>query len=122
MARYEHLPIYKTTYDLFLNVLQMTKSFPKDYRYTLGEHFHLTAIKLLKQVYLTNNAKDKVESLQLLLSYIQEMGVLIRAAHDLKILGDTRFFDLIQKRDSLEKQTTGWLKSFESKARVLSPV
>lgn len=122
MARYEHLPIYKTTYDLFIDVLQVTKTFPKDYRYTLGEHFHDSAIKLLKQVYITNSAKDKVESLKLLLCYIQELGVLIRAAHDLKILGDNRFFALIQKRDSLEKQSTGWLKSFENTARVCSPV
>ena len=120
MARYEHLPIYKTTYDLFIDVLQVTKTFPKDYRYTLGEHFHHSAIKLLKQVYITNSAKDKAESLRLLLCYIQELGVLIRAAHDLKILGDNRFFTLIQKRDSLEKQSTGWLKSFENTARVLS--
>lgn len=122
MARYEHLPIYKTTYDLFIDVLQVTKTFPKDYRYTLGEHFHQSAIKLLKQVYITNTARDKVESLKLLLCYIQELGVLIRAAHDLKILGDTRFFSLIQKRDSLEKQSTGWLKSFENTAGVCSPV
>lgn len=122
MARYEHLPIYKTTYDLFIDVLQVTKTFPRDYRYTLGEHFHHSAIKLLKQVYITNTAKDKVESLKLMLAYIQELGVLIRAAHDLKILGDNRFFDLIQKRDSLEKQSTGWLKSFENNARVCSPV
>ena len=80
MARYEHLPIYKTTYDLFIDVLQVTKTFPKDYRYTLGEHFHHSAIKLLKQVYITNTAKDKAESLKLLLCYIQELGVLIRAA------------------------------------------
>lgn len=122
MARYEHLPIYKTTYDLFINVLQVTKTFPRDYRYTLGEHIHLAAIKLLKQVYLTNTAKDKIESLKLLLCFVQELGVLIRAAHDLKIMADNRFFDLIQKRDSLERQTTGWLKSFEGKAGVCPPV
>ncbi len=122
MARYEHLPIYKTTYDLFMDVLQVTKTFPKDYRYTLGEHFHLSAIKLLKQVYITNTAKDKGESLRLMLSYIQEIGVLIRAAHDLKILGDNRFYSLILKRDSLEKQSTGWLKAFENTAGVCSPI
>ncbi len=122
MARYEHLPIYKTTYDLFLAVLQVTKTFPRDYRYTLGEHFHISAIKLLKQVYITNTARDKIESLKVLLNYIQELGVLIRAAHDLKIMGDNRFFELIQKRDSLEKQSTGWLKSFEHNAGIYSSV
>ena len=114
MARYEHLPIYKTSYDLFIDVLKLTKSFPKDYRYSLGEHFHDTVIKLLKQVYITNTAKDKVESLKLLLNFIQEIGVLIRASHDLKILSDSRFFTLIEKRDSLEKQATGWLKNCEN--------
>ena len=38
MARYEHLPIYKATYDLLLAAMQGTKSFPREYKYTLGQN------------------------------------------------------------------------------------
>ena len=111
MARYEHLPIYRTTYDLFIDVLQVTKTFSRDYRYTLGGNLHEIAIKLLKQVYIINSARDKVDALNQMLLYIQELGVLLRASHDLKIMAENRFFALIEKRDSLEKQATGWQKA-----------
>lgn len=122
MARYEHLPIYKAAYDLFIESLQITKTFPRDYRYTLGEHFHNTAIDLLKSVYKTNSVKNKSDSLKELLYFAQEMGILIRAAHDLKIMADNRFLAMIEKRDNIEKQATGWLKSFENNAGISSSV
>ena len=37
MARYQHLPIYKMTYELLLKVMNITKNFPKEFKYTLGE-------------------------------------------------------------------------------------
>ena len=120
MARYEHLPIYKAAYDLFIESLQITKTFPRDYRYTLGEQFHKTAVNLLKCVYRTNVAKNKTDSIKEIIYYAQEMGILIRASHDLKILADNRFLVLIEKRNSIEKQAAGWLKSFENSAGISS--
>jgi len=37
MAQYEHLPIYKQTYDLLLRIMTATKNFPREYKYTLGQ-------------------------------------------------------------------------------------
>lgn len=122
MARYEHLPIYKAAYDLFIEALQTTKTFPKDYRYTLGEHFHKSAIELLKCVYKTNITKNKVDLIKEIMYLAQEIGVLTRAAHDLKIMSDNRFVSMIEKRDNIEKQATGWLKSFINNAGVSSSV
>ncbi len=114
MARYEHLPIYKASYDLFIESLQITKTFSRDYRYTFGGHFHNTAIEVLKLVYKINSVQDKPAAIKELLYKINEMGILIRAAHDLKIMADNRFLSLIEKRDCIEKQAQGWLKSFEN--------
>lgn len=94
--------------------MQITKTFPRDYRYTLGEHFHNSAINLLKSIYKANMAKDKTEILKEVLYLTLEMGLLIRAAHDLKIIAENRFLYMIEKRDNIEKQATGWLKSFEN--------
>lgn len=122
MARYEHLPIYKAAYDLFIEALQVTKTFPRDYRYTLGEHFHSSAIELLKCVYKTNMSKNKTDLIKEIMYFAQELGVLIRAAHDLKIMSDNRFVSMIEKRDNIEKQATGWLKSFANNAGISSSV
>ena len=37
MAQYQHLPIYKTTYELLVVVTRATAGFPKAYKYSLGE-------------------------------------------------------------------------------------
>ena len=37
MAQYQHLPIYKTTYELLQLVTRATSSFPKAYKYSLGD-------------------------------------------------------------------------------------
>ena len=37
MARYDHLPIYKSIYDLNLYFFKLAKGFPKDYKYGLAK-------------------------------------------------------------------------------------
>ena len=37
MAQYQHLPIYKQTYDILLRTMMATKEFPREYKYTLGQ-------------------------------------------------------------------------------------
>jgi hypothetical protein len=37
MAQYTHLPIYKTTYDLLNLVTKKIKTFPRDFKYSLGD-------------------------------------------------------------------------------------
>jgi len=44
MSRYDELPVYKASYDLLLEIFKFTKSFAKDYKYTVGES--------LKNIYL----------------------------------------------------------------------
>lgn len=36
MARYEHLPIYKTAMDLAIHLEQVVRSFSRYHKYTLG--------------------------------------------------------------------------------------
>jgi len=37
MALYYELPVYKDTYQLILFVYGITKEFPREYKYTLGQ-------------------------------------------------------------------------------------
>ena len=41
MAQYQHLPIYKATYDLLARVTQVTAGFSKAYKYSLGDRLRL---------------------------------------------------------------------------------
>ena len=39
----ENLPIYRVTYELLTKVMQYTKNFNKDYKFSLGKKLHVTA-------------------------------------------------------------------------------
>lgn len=40
MAQYQHLPIYKVTYELLAQITKVTKDFPRDYKHSLRKHGH----------------------------------------------------------------------------------
>jgi hypothetical protein len=35
MANYEHLPVFRTSYDLLVDLFKVTKLFEKEYKYTI---------------------------------------------------------------------------------------
>ena len=59
MAQYQHLPIYKQTYDILLRTMAATKDFPREYKYTLGQKIKDELIELVVMIYRANSAADK---------------------------------------------------------------
>ncbi len=59
MAQYQHLPIYKQTYDILLRTMTATKEFPREYKYTLGQKIKDELIELVVMIYRANSAADK---------------------------------------------------------------
>ncbi len=59
MAQYEHLPIYKQTYDILLRTLTATKDFPREYKYTLGQKIKDELIEIVVLIYRANSARNK---------------------------------------------------------------
>ena len=71
MAQFQHLPIYKQTYDVLLRTMSATKDFPREYKYTLGQ-------KIVELIALDAVAKDgKID-----LSKIQIEGVIVKVLKD----------------------------------------
>ena len=111
MAQYQHLPIYKLTYDLLLKIIHLTKNFPRDYKYTLGQKLKDEIIELVIIIYKANSSKDKEKHIEMILENIQVVQLLIRLSHDIKILPRKQYADIAEKVDSLALQAQGWLKS-----------
>lgn len=111
MAQYQHLPIYKLTYDLLLKIIHVTKNFPRDYKYTLGQKLKDEIIELVIMIYKANSSKDKEKHIEMILENIQVVQLLIRLSHDIKILPRKQYADIAEKVDSLARQAQGWLKS-----------
>jgi hypothetical protein len=111
MAQYQHLPIYKLTYDVLLRVMTATKDFPREYKYTLGQKLKDELIELVILIYRANSARDKALHIETILERVQAIQLLMRLAHDMRILPRRHYAALSEMTDSLAKQAQGWLRS-----------
>jgi len=111
MAQYEHLPIYKQTYDVLLRVMIATKDFPREYKYTLGQKIKDELTEIIILIYRANSAENKKSHIQEILERIQAVQLLMRLSHDMKILSRRHYAALSEMTESLGKQAQGWLKS-----------
>jgi hypothetical protein len=51
-------------YKLILVLFEVTKDFPKEYKFTLGQDIKRDGINLVRSIYRANKAKNKVEYLE----------------------------------------------------------
>ena len=58
MAQYQHLPIYKQTYDILLRTMVATRDFPREYKFTLGQRIKDELIELVVMIYRANSAME----------------------------------------------------------------
>jgi hypothetical protein len=91
--------------------MQVTKNFPREYKYTLGQKMKDESIELVVLIYRANSAKDRHASIGEIIERVQVLQLLMRLAHDLGILQRKHYADLAEKTDSLARQAQGWLRS-----------
>lgn len=63
MALYDTLPVYKDVYALILLIYDVTKEFPREYKYTLGQDMKRDGLQLVRSIYRANKYQEKTEHL-----------------------------------------------------------
>jgi hypothetical protein len=111
MALYSELPIFKKSYDLLLYVFQLTKLFPKEYKYTLGEKMKTELLDMIVSVFHANKTQNKVLFLDQVQTHIETIRIVLRISHDLKIIPTKKFAHASLLLESVSKQTVGWKRS-----------
>jgi hypothetical protein len=111
VAQYQHLPIYKQTYDVLLRTMVATKHFPREYKFTLGQRLKDELIELVVIIYRANSAINKQQHIEWILERIQAIQLLMRLSHDMKVLPRNHYAALAEMTDTLGRQAQGWLKS-----------
>ena len=81
MAQYQHLPIYKLTYDILLRIMQVTKDFPREYKYTLGQKLKDETTELIVLIYRANSTKDKIRHIDEIIERVQLVQLLMRLCY-----------------------------------------
>jgi len=112
MARYQHLPIYKTSYELLQRVVFMTKEFPREFKFTIGQKLRDEVLDLLVLIYRANNVKDRLLVLSGLLEKILVIELLVRLCRDMRLFSKKHYAGLVEMTESIARQAEGWKKSF----------
>ena len=54
MATYDRLPVYRASYDFLVEAFAFVKTFPREYKYTLGESVKRELLDMIRAVYRAN--------------------------------------------------------------------
>ena len=116
MARYKHLPIYRSSYELLVKVTRLSRHFQRDFKYTLGDSLREETIKLVLAIYRANSASDKTHLIELVLEQVQILDLILRLCRDMRLLSTEAYTECVILTDSLSQQAQGW-KSSSRKSR-----
>ncbi len=108
MARYEHLPVYKATYDLNLYFFRLSQNFPKDFKYGLGMEVRSLLTELLDLIIITNSTKNKCPVIEKAILTLERLKFKARLLHDLKVMRLKSYEFFFVSLTDLSKQLGKW--------------
>jgi len=112
MATYNHLPVYKASYDLLVELFRFTKEFSREYKYTLGESIKKETIEMITGIYRANSSYSKKEIIQSTREKVEVIRLFLRLLKDLRQINLKKFVRLNEKIESVSKQLSAWQKKF----------
>jgi len=111
MALYYHLPVYKASYDLLVEIFQFTKNFSREYKYTIGQDLKKQTTEMILNIYRANSTTNKSEVIQKARENIEVISLFMRLLKDLKQVNIKKFVQINELIESVSKQLTAWQKS-----------
>lgn len=115
MARYEHLPVYKATYDLNLYFFKLSNNFPKDFKYGLGMEVRGLLTELLDLIIVANSTEDKRATLERASLTLERLRFKVRLLRDLKVMKIKSYEFFFVSVADISKQVTKWHDYAKSK-------
>ncbi len=111
MANYIELPVYKATYDLLLQIFELTNKLAREYKFTLGEKLKNETTELLSNIYRANRISEKSKLLETARENLELVRLYIRILFDTKQIGSKKHIFINQSIEKVSKQLAGWHKS-----------
>ena len=111
MATYDHLPVYKASYDLLVEIFRFTKNFNREYKYTIGESLKNETIGMITNIYRANSSYTRKPIIQSARENVETVRLFMRLLKDLRQVNIEKFVDVNEKIESVSKQLSAWQKS-----------
>ena len=115
MANYTELNVYKATYSLLYELLSASKSFNRDFKYTLGENLKNEMIDAMMYIWRANSVYDKEGNIASAREKIEKCRLYIRLLFDLRQISLEHFTKWNIAIQNISKQLAGWDKSQKPK-------
>ena len=107
MARYEHLPIYKSAMDLAVYMEKQVRNMSRYNKYTIGAEIRKRAITCMSFVVRANSSVNKEPVLE-------ELKQIIQLAKETEALASFGIYkETLEKVTAIMRQNEGWLKSMK---------
>jgi hypothetical protein len=87
MGLAEELPVYKKSYDLLLQLFELTRHFKREYKYTIGNTLKNEVLDLITLIFRANSRTDKEAILQTAREHIEVIRLYIRAFYQGFVFG-----------------------------------
>lgn len=84
MARYDHLPIYRSIFKFCVEITKSVNLFSNANKHSLGQELRLLSYELLGKLIEANNAKEKLEELLELRTKLEKVTILTRLAYEIQ--------------------------------------
>ena len=111
MTTYDNLPVYKTSYDLLVEIFKFVKTFSREYKYTLWESIKNETIKMITNIYKANwDFEKRKYNIFLARENIEVVRLYLRLTKDLKQIDLKTFMFLNLNIESISKQLSFWDK------------
>lgn len=111
MANYYHLPVYRESYRLLVEVYKRTETLGKSHKYTIGEEVKKRAFEVLLNIYRASRHQDKAPYLDKARDDIEYIRLSFRLLRDLGVVGSKNYVALNEHIESVSKQFAAWHKS-----------
>lgn len=113
MAVYDHLPVFRDTYDLLLHVIRMSGRMQRDFRYTVGEKLRTGIMDLCICIYKANGAYDRAACVREAREKMVVIKLQLRVLRDMKQISVKQFALAADKAEAVSKQLALWGKYLE---------
>lgn len=119
MANYTELNVYKTTYGLLFDVLSASKSFHRDFKYTLGENLKNELTNAMMQIWRANSTHEKHVNISQARESVEKCRLYLRLLYDLRQINLDTFSKWNTTIQSVSKQLSGWDKSEKQRVQKI---
>ena len=106
-------PILKKTVDLYKDLYQQLKTFPKKDQYMLGKRCEECVLNFLELILLAVGLEKhrKLDVLEAANNKFDVLKVLFRMARELKMLDTKKYLSLEDKTQEIGRMLGGWMRS-----------